>query len=103
MTIGYRDNCVFPSDGGVNMSDYQDFTASVNCQACGSEHLETDLKTVKLSSLGTIMVCESCASKTAEAAFNDAADLLDEIVVIARATGMNPERRLRQIKSLIGG
>lgn len=75
---------------------------SVNCQACGAEHLETDLRTVNLSSLGMIDVCESCATKTAEVAFASAADLLDEIILIARASGMNPELRLRQIKSLVG-
>lgn len=84
------------------MRDSKDFPVSVNCQACGAEHFETDLMTVNLSSLGVIDVCESCATKTAEVAFASAADLLDEIMLIARASGMNPELRLRQIKSLIG-
>ena len=84
------------------MRDSKDFPVSVNCQACGVEHLETDLRTVNLSSLGVIDVCESCATKTAEVTFASATDLLDKIILIARASGMNPELRLRQIKSLIG-
>lgn len=83
-------------------NDNKDFPASANCQACGSEHLETELKTVKLSSLGVIAVCESCLSQSAEESFKDAAELLDEITLIARATSDNPERRLRAIKALIG-
>lgn len=74
---------------------------SVNCQACGSEHLETDLRIVRIGGLGAMSVCESCFQKTAEASFQGAAELLDEIVFIARATGTNPERRLREIKALI--
>lgn len=76
-----------------------DFPA--NCQACGSEYLNTELKTVKLS-MGTIAVCESCLTKSAEDSFKDAAEILDEIVLIARATSGNPERRLQAIKALIG-
>jgi len=76
---------------------------SVNCQACGSEHLETDLRTIKLDGFAsTLAVCDSCLRKTAEASFKDAADILDEIVLIARATSGNPERRLKEIKALIG-
>lgn len=80
-----------------------DFPKSTNCQACGSEYLETELKTVKLSGFGgPILVCESCLSQTAEDSFKGAAELLDEIVLIARATSGNPERRLRAIKALFG-
>ena len=75
---------------------------SVNCQACGSEHPETELRIAKLGSMGTMSVCKSCFQKTAEASFQGAAELLDEIVLIARASGTNPERRLREIKALIG-
>jgi hypothetical protein len=75
---------------------------SINCQACGSEHLETELRIAKLGSMGAMSVCKSCFQKTAEASFQDAAELLDEIVLIARASGANPERRLREIKALLG-
>ncbi len=78
------------------------FPASVNCQACGAEHLETELKTIKLSGFErSLAVCECCLSKTAEDSFKDAARLLDEIVQIAR-TSSDPEGRLRAIKTLIG-
>jgi hypothetical protein len=74
-----------------------------NCQACGSEHPETELKLIRLSGFEqTIAVCECCLSKTAEDSFKDAARLLDEIVQIAGTSSGNPERRLRAIKALIG-
>jgi hypothetical protein len=78
-------------------------TESVNCQACGSEHYETELRIARIGSMGAMSVCKSCFQKTAEASFQSAAELLDEIVFIARATGTNPERRLREIKILIEG
>ena len=76
---------------------------AVNCQACGAEYLDNQLKTVKLSGFSSaIAVCESCLSKTAEDSFKDAAELLNEIVTIARCTSNNPERRIREIKALFG-
>ena len=58
------------------------------------------LKTVQLSGFAsTIVVCENCISKTAEASFKDAADILKDIVKIAGST-KDPERRLRAIKNL---
>jgi hypothetical protein len=83
-------------------SDFPVTPVPANCQACGSEYLNTELKTVKLFSVGAITVCESCLAKTAEDSFKDAAELLDEIVLIASATSGNPERRLQAIKALIG-
>ena len=83
-------------------SDFPVTPVPANCQACGSEYMSTELRTVKLSSVGTIAVCESCLVKNAEDSFKDAAELLDEIVLIARATSGNPERRLQAIKALIG-
>lgn len=74
---------------------------SINCQACGSEHLETELRIARIGGMGAMSVCKSCFEKTAEASFQGAASLLDEIVLIARATGINPERRLCEIKTLI--
>jgi hypothetical protein len=80
-----------------------DNQVSVNCQACGIEYLDGELKTIKLSGFGeSISVCESCLLKTAEDSFKDAAKLLDEIIKIAHTVSDNPERRLRAIKSLIG-
>lgn len=80
----------------------QDFTTPANCQCCGDECFGEDLKTVKLSGFDTsIAVCENCISKTAEASFKDAADILKDIVKIA-ASSKDPEKRLRAIKSLLG-
>jgi uncharacterized CHY-type Zn-finger protein len=77
---------------------------SVNCQACGNEFLETELRTVKISGFsGPLMVCGSCLEKTAEDSFKDAADMINEIVFIARYGTGNPERRLQAIKVLLGG
>lgn len=88
----------------MSQSDNENFPTSVNCQACGTEHLETDLKTVKLSGFqAPIRICNACVAKTVEDSFKTAAELLDEVVLIARATGGNPERRLGAIKSLLGG
>jgi hypothetical protein len=80
-----------------------DHSVSANCQACGSEYLESELRTVKLSGFGgPLLVCDACLNQTAEDSFKGAAELLDEIVLIAKATSGNPERRLRAIKALIG-
>lgn len=77
---------------------------SINCQACGVEYFETDLKTVKVAGFtGPITICKSCLNKTVEDNFLSAAELLDEVVLIARATSDNPERRLKAIKALLGG
>jgi hypothetical protein len=77
-------------------------TASVNCQGCGLECFGQDLKTVKLSGFdGSLVVCDDCLSKTPEASFKDAADILKDIVKIAAST-KDPEKRLREIKSLLG-
>lgn len=79
-----------------------DFTTPINCQACGGECFDNELKTVKLSGFdSSISVCESCLSKTAEASFKDAASILKDIVKIA-ASSKDPEKRLRAIKSLLG-
>lgn len=76
---------------------------SVNCQACGSEHLETDLRIVSISGLSEpLAVCGSCLSKTAEDSFKDAVDMINEIVFIARFGTGNPGVRLKAIKVLLG-
>ena len=85
------------------MSETKAELEPINCQACGSEHMETDLTRVKLSSFNeSMLVCDKCLSYTVEESFKSAADLLDEVVLIARATATNPERRLEAIKALLG-
>lgn len=87
---------------GVIMARDSIFPASMNCQACGSEWLETELNTIKLAGfVSSIFVCETCLSKTAESSFQDAADLLREVVKVAKSDD-DPERRLRNIRALIG-
>lgn len=85
------------------MFDDESKVESINCQACGVEYLETELKTVKISGFGgPIQICDSCLSRTVENSLKSAADLLDEVAFIAKATSGNPERRLRAIKELLG-
>ena len=75
-----------------------------NCQACGSEHFTSELKSIKLSglNLGVLSVCESCFSKDkAASSFKGAAEILNDIVKIANSSN-DPERRIRAIKALIG-
>ncbi len=76
-------------------------TAPMNCECCGDECLEDDLKIIQLSGFdSSISVCGNCCSKTAEASFKDAADILKDIEKIATST-KDPEKRLREIKSLL--
>jgi ribosome-binding protein aMBF1 (putative translation factor) len=77
-------------------------TISMNCQVCGNEFFENELKTIKLSGFeSSIVSCDSCLAKTAEDSFKDAADILKDIVKIA-ASSKDPEKRLRAIRSLLG-
>lgn len=78
------------------------FKKSVNCQACGEEHHEESLKIVRLSGLGTISICDTCHGRTVENSLKSAADILEEIAFIAKATSSNPERRLIEIRNLLG-
>ena len=74
---------------------------SGNCQICGSECLGEELHTITISGFDALEACNSCLKKTAEEHFKDSVDLLNEIVLIAKTTSGNPERRLRAIKALI--
>lgn len=79
------------------------FSEPENCQACGCECLIENLKTIKLSSFDSLMtVCEKCYSKTPEASFKDAVDILKDIEKIANSSDNDPENRLRAIKFLLG-
>ena len=80
----------------------QEIIAPMNCQGCGEECFESDLKTIQLSGFdSSIAVCGNCFSKTAEDSFKDAADILKDIEKIA-SSPQDPEQRLREIKSLLG-
>ena len=85
------------------MSDKIIIDNSVNCQVCSFEHLKSELETITLSgSESPILVCESCISNnSASTSFKDAADIINDIISIAKSS-KDPERRLRQIKSLVG-
>ena len=74
---------------------------SGNCQICGSECLGEELNTITISGFDALEACSVCLKKTAEEHFKDAADLLEEIVLIAKTTSGNPERRIRAIKELV--
>jgi hypothetical protein len=80
----------------------QDFTIPMNCQVCGIECFENELKTIQLSGFdSSIAACNNCMSKTAEDSFKDAAEILNDIVKIA-ASSKDPEKRLRAIRALLG-
>jgi hypothetical protein len=85
------------------MVNYFEDLVSVNCQACGGEFERKALSTIQLSGLKTaIHVCASCSSKTAYDSFKDAADILGDIVSIARFDE-DPESRLQKIIKLLNG
>jgi hypothetical protein len=85
------------------MSNQIEISASANCQTCGCEYLETDLSTVKLAGFDTsIIICKSCLAKAVETSFKDAADIIGEIISIAKdSSEKDPEIRLRLIKALL--
>lgn len=88
------------------MSQTIEISASANCQTCGQEYLETELSTIKLAGFETsIVVCNSCLSKTVEESFKSAADILGEIISIAKESSedIDPEIRLRLIRALLQG
>jgi hypothetical protein len=84
----------------VNQIDFP--VVAANCQACGTEYIESELHTIKLAGFNsTITVCKSCLDKTVETSFKDAADILGDIVSIAKSEA-DPEIRLNLIRNLIG-
>lgn len=78
-------------------------TSSENCQVCGSEHSLNDLKTIKLSSLNTslMMICSTCSQQSAEVSFKNAAEIINDIINIAK-TKEDPESRLKSIMEILG-
>jgi uncharacterized Zn finger protein len=77
---------------------------SLNCDACGSEELETDLKTVKISSFSRpITICNSCFSITPEESLKRAAQILLEINSLSEKKDNDPEQRLKMIMKILGG
>lgn len=83
------------------MSTELEVTVTMNCQCCGEECPEHSLKTVKLSGFDcAIDACDKCLSKTAEASFKSAEDILNDIAKIV-VSSKDPEKRLRAIRSLL--
>lgn len=76
-------------------------TKAVNCNACGNEFRDNELKTIHLSKLGTMAICINCHSKTAGQNYKDASDILIDIQKIAKAK-KDPEERLKMIKKMLG-
>lgn len=77
---------------------------SENCQACGSEHFNTDLKTIELAGYKrAVRVCPECLKHTTAANYRDAAEIVKDIAKIA-AEGKqgDPEQRLNRIRALLG-
>jgi hypothetical protein len=76
---------------------------SENCQACGTEHFNTDLNTVKLNGYKrAFRVCSECLKHTTEANYRDAAEIVNDIAKIADSKQGDPEERLNQIRALLG-
>ena len=75
---------------------------SVNCDACGEEHFNTEVHTVKLAGVDRVyQVCDRCFEQTAEQSFKGAAEVVCDIAKIA-ADKCDPEERLVRIKQLLG-
>lgn len=75
-----------------------------NCQACGAECFHDQLKTIKLHASSTISVCEQCLNIGEEisSSYKSAIDIINEISLITKASSQDPEKRIRDIKALIG-
>ncbi len=85
---------------GSEENRFKDFE-SINCEACGSEHMRKDLLTIKLSGLKyTIKICSSCKSKDPHEQYTTAANILKDITVIA-GDESSVEERLERIKELL--
>jgi hypothetical protein len=75
---------------------------SLNCQACGVEEMEQDLKTVKLAGFySPLRLCKTCLKRSVYESFKDAAEIVQDISKIATASS-NPEERLKKIKEILG-
>lgn len=75
---------------------------SENCQACGTEHFDTDLNTVKLTGYKrAFRVCDECLKHTTAANYRDAAEIVNDIAKIAEDK-QDPEERLNRIRALLG-
>ena len=76
---------------------------SDNCQACGSEHFNTDLHTIELSGYKrAVKVCDACMEHTTEVNYRDAAEIVNDIAKIADGDHSDPEDRLNRIRALLG-
>jgi len=75
---------------------------SLNCEACGEEHLRKDLHAIKLSGLSSLIkICKSCKSKDPQEQYKTAASMLKDIAIIADDES-SVEERLSRIKELLG-
>ncbi len=76
---------------------------SENCQACGTEHFNTDLNTVELSGYKrAVRICAKCLERSAELNYRDAAEIVKDIAKIADGKHGDPEERLNRIRALLG-
>jgi len=76
---------------------------SENCQACGTEHFNTDLHTVEMTGYKRgFKVCDECMKHTTEVNYRDAAEIVSDIAKIADSDHADPEERLNRIRALLG-
>lgn len=79
---------------------FEDFE-SVNCEVCGTEHMRTDLNSIKLSGFNSYMlICDSCKSKDPREQYKTAAATLKEIASAVDEES-SPEERIEIIKELL--
>lgn len=74
---------------------------AINCDACGAECLNNETHTVKLSCFDRSMrICGKCMTASAEQSFKDAAEIMSEIVSLAKRDD-DAEDRLELIRRLL--
>lgn len=77
---------------------------SVNCDVCGEEYSEKNVRSVRVRPFAKIMkVCHNCLAKTPAEVYRDAADIIVDIRRLAKQEGSSPEDRLKEIEKLLGG
>ena len=74
---------------------------SANCEACGKEFLNIELRSAKLAGFPQEMrICKGCFNLSTLDDYKAAADILNSIVKIAN-TKRSPEERLDKIVRLL--
>ena len=79
---------------------FEDFEP-INCEACGHEHLRSELDTIVLHGFNSIIkICKSCKVKGPEEQYESAASTL-KIIACTINDKSSPEERLEKIRNLL--